>query len=303
MSAPRQTLHSSGPTFSRIVAGVMRLNDWDLRGAALADWVEACIDLGITTFDHADIYGGYGNEAIFGEALAVRPALRERMEIVTKCGIMMLTESRPQHRVAHYDTSQAHIVASAEQSLKNLHTDVIDLLLVHRPDPLMDADEIAAAFHQLKSSGKVKHFGVSNFTPHQWNLLQSRLDFKLVTNQVEFSPLHMEPMHDGTFDQAQQHRAAPMIWSPVAGGRVFRPDDDRSGRVHEALKRVGDELGGVPVDQVALAWVMRHPARPLPVMGTGKLERLQSAVAACGIQMDRQQWFSIWEASAGQPVP
>lgn len=178
----RITLAPQGPEFSRFVMGYWRLMDWNMSPVQLADFIEEHLDLGITTVDHADIYGGYQCEAAFGEALKRAPGLRERMEIVTKCGIA--TTAKPEHALGHYITDSAHIVKSAEQSLVNLATDRIDLLLIHRPDPLMDADEVAEAFLTLHQSGKVRHFGVSNFTPAQFALLQSRLPFTLATNQV-----------------------------------------------------------------------------------------------------------------------
>jgi predicted oxidoreductase len=280
----------------------MRLREWGMDTAALLDFIHGCLDLGITTFDHADIYGSYTCEALFGAALAAEPSLRGRIELVTKCGIQLLSPNRPGNRVHHYDTGRDYIIDSAESSLRNLRTDALDLLLVHRPDPLLDADEVAEAFISLRAAGKVRHFGVSNFMPWQFHLLQSRLDFPLATNQIELSVLHLAPLHDGTLDQMQRLRVAPMAWSPVAGGRLFTSGDERAARVRAALEAVGREVGA-SVDQAALAWVMRHPARVLPVMGTGKLERLREAAAAEAIVLDRQQWFAVWEASAGHEVP
>ncbi len=298
----RIQLTDGGPTFSRVVAGAMSLSASGMNTAAILDFIHQCLDAGVTTFDHADIYGNYTCEELFGRALAAEPSLRARLELVSKCGIQLVSPHRPETRVKHYDTSRTHIVESAERSLRNLHTDALDLLLIHRPDPLLDADEVAEAFAALRASGKVRHFGVSNFLPWQFELLQSRLDFPLVTNQLEFSVLHLDPLHDGTLDQLQQRRAAPMAWSPVAGGRLFRGDDERSRRVRDALDEVGREVGAA-ADVVALAWLMRHPTRPLPVMGTSKIERLRAAVAAERITLDRQQWFAIWRASAGRDVP
>lgn len=295
-------LTDGGPTLSRTVAGVMRLREWEMDTDAIRAFIHQCLDLGITTFDHADIYGSYTCETLFGQALAAEPALRGRIELVTKCGIQLVSPNRPDTRVHHYDTSRDHIIASAERSLRNLRTDYLDLLLIHRPDPLMDADEVAEALTALRASGKARHVGVSNFMPWQFHLLQSRLDFPLVTNQIELSVLHLDPLHDGTLDQLQRLRVPPMIWSPIAGGRLFDGRDERSARVREALTTVGREVGA-SLDQVALAWVLRHLARPLPVLGTGKIERLRDAVAAENLILDRQQWFTIWEASAGHEVP
>jgi predicted oxidoreductase len=303
MTVPQITLTPQGPTFSRLALGLWRLVDWGLTRQQLLARIQAVLDLGITTFDHADIYGDYQCEALFGAALAQAPGLRAQMQLVTKCGIKLLSSRRPAHTLKHYDTTRAHIVASVERSLTNLHTDTIDLLLIHRPDPLMDADEVAEAFTALREAGKVQHFGVSNFTPAQYALLASRLDFPLVTNQVEFSLMHLDPLHDGTFDLCQRRRIAPMAWSPLAGGRLFREESAQAARVRRAMGTVGDALSGATLDQVALAWILTHPAGVIPVLGSGKLERLQSAAAAAHLQLSREAWFALWSASTGHEVP
>lgn len=287
--------------FSRLVAGVWRLMAWDFTRDNLLNWVHTCLDLGITTFDHADIYGDYRCEAVFGEVL--NHALRDRMELVTKCGIALRSDQRPAHRLKHYNTSKQHIIASAEHSLRNLRTDRLDLLLLHRPDPLMDADQVALAFIDLRAAGKVRCFGVSNFTTSQFDLLQSRLDFPLVTNQIEFSVSHTAPLYDGTLDQAQRLRVPPMAWSPLGGGRLMTADDPNAQRVRAALARVGEAHGGAGMDTVALAWLLAHPVNVIPVLGTSKIDRLKSAVAAEELALDRQEWFAILEASVGQEVP
>ena len=305
MTQPQSAIVPLGPaglTLSRTIPGLMRLFDWKLDAPALNHWIHACLEMGCTTFDHADIYGGYAIEAAFGKALALTPGLRDKIQLVTKCGIGLVTPNRPDTRVHHYDTSRAHILASAERSLENLRTDRIDLLLVHRPDPLMDADEVATALSELRRSGKVLHCGVSNFLPFQLELLQSRLDFPMLTNQIEFSVTHMQPIYDGTLDQAQRLRMPPMIWGPLGGGRIFTSTDERGTRLLQILEKIGGQIGATP-DQVALAWILMHPARPLPVLGTGRLERISAAVAAEAIQLDRQSWFEIWEASVGHEVP
>ena len=303
MTVSRIQMTDSGPEFSRLVAGVWRLGEWGMDTRGLLNFIHGCLDLGITTFDNADIYGGYTCEGLFGAALAAEPGLRDRLELVTKCGIQLVCDNRPGNRVHHYDTSRDHIIGAAENSLRELHTDTLDLLLIHRPDPLMDADEVAEAFGALWAAGKVRHFGVSNFLPWQFHLLQSRLDLPLVTNQIELSVLHLAALHDGTLDHAQRLRVPPMAWSPLAGGRLFDAHDERAGRVRAALEAVGQELGGAAADQVALAWLLRHPARVLPVLGSGRIERIHAAAMAEGLTLDRQQWFAIWEASAGREVP
>jgi len=295
----RITLAPQGPTFSRFVMGYWRLMDWNMSPRQLVSFIEEHLDLGVTTVDHADIYGGYQCEAAFGEALKLAPQLRSRMEIVSKCGIA--TTARKEHAIGHYITDRSHIVASAEQSLTHLATDHLDLLLIHRPDPLMDADEVAEAFLQLHQSGKVSHFGVSNFTPAQFTLLQSRLPFTLATNQVELSPVHQPLLLDGTLDQLQQLRIRPMAWSCLGGGRLF--NDAQYQPLRDELALVGQELNAQSIEQVVYAWVMRLPSQPLPIIGSGKIERVRSALGAEGLNMTRQQWFRIRKAALGYDVP
>lgn len=295
----RITLAPQGPEFSRFVMGYWRLMDWNMSPLQLASFIEEHIDLGVTTVDHADIYGGYQCEAAFGEALKLVPALRDCMEIVTKCGIA--TTAKPEHALGHYITDSAHIIKSAEQSLVNLATDRIDLLLIHRPDPLMDADEVAEAFLNLHQSGKVRHFGVSNFTPAQFALLQSRLPFTLATNQVEISPVHQPLLLDGTLDQLQQLRIRPMAWSCLGGGRLF--NDDEFQPLRNELETVARELNAGSIEQVVYAWILRLPSKPLPIIGSGKIERVRAALGAEALQMTRQQWFRIRKAALGYDVP
>jgi len=296
-------LAAGGLRLSRIVWGAWRLAKWGLTPAELLERSQACLDLGITSFDHADIYGSYQCETLFGEALGLAPALRERMQLVTKCGIKSVSPQRPEHAIGHYDTGRRHIVESVERSLVALRTEHIDLLLIHRPDPFMDADATAAAFTELKAAGKVEHFGVSNFNQSQFDLLASRLDFPLVTNQIELSVLRLDPFTDGTLDQLQRLRIAPMAWSPLGGGRLLSGEGDDAERLRAELDRVATEIGAVSVVQVALAWLLAHPARIVPVVGTSRLERIHEAAGSVGLSMDRQQWFRILRASAGKDVP
>ncbi len=295
--------HAEGPLLSRLVQGLMRLSEWGWTRQQRLAFIETLLDLGVTTFDHADIYGGYTCEGLFGEALALNPALRDRLQLVTKCGIQLVTPNRPDNRVKHYDTSGPHITASVDRSLRELRSDYIDLLLIHRPDPLMQADQTASALADLVRSGKVLHLGVSNFLPRQYDLLQSRLEVPLVTNQVEYSPLNMENQRNGILEHCQQHGIRPMIWSPFAGGRLFRGEDPAAQRVRSRMAEIGEQLGGAGIDQVALAWLLAHPAGLLPVLGSGEAGRVRRAAQALELRLDRQQWFSIWEAAAGEPVP
>jgi predicted oxidoreductase len=299
LACPRLATSTAGLELSRIVAGMWRIADWGMTVAQRTAFVEQCLELGVTSFDHADIYGGYGAEALFGDVLRERPALRGRMELISKCGIKLVSPQRPLHTIQHYDTSAAHIVASAEESLRQLHTDHLDLLLIHRPDPLMDFDEIAHAFTRLREAGKVRHFGVSNFSRHQFECLNRRI--ALVTNQVEGSPLHLDPWFDTTFDGLQDLGVAPMVWSPLAGGRLFTGTDARTEALRLVIKEVADELEQ-PFASVVYAWIMAHPCRPLPITGSGRIEAVAVAVAGTQFTLTRPQWFRILRAARGHEV-
>ncbi|MFM1713668.1 aldo/keto reductase [Aeromonas salmonicida] len=299
MSVSRLALHAQGPTFSRLIMGYWRLMEWQLSPAALLDLMKYHLDLGVTTIDHADIYGGYQCEEAFGNALRLEPSLRDRMEIVSKCGIALT--AKPEHALNHYNTGKAHIIASAEDSLRKLATDHLDLLLIHRPDPLMDADEVADAFISLKQAGKVKHLGVSNFSARQFELLQSRLPFPLVTNQLEISPLNQSTTLDGTLELCQQLRIKPMAWSCLGGGRLF--DGQEYAPLRAELEQIRHEVGAQNIEQLVYAWVMMLPSQPLPLIGSGKRERIAAAVAAESIALTRQQWFRIRKAALGYDVP
>jgi len=290
-------------TFSALAWGAWRLLDAQhLRGPQdILRLIESLLELGITTVDHADIYGAYACEAAFGAALALDPGLRARLEIVTKCDIAAVCPARPANRVKHYDTSADYIIASAEASLCNLGVEQIDVLLIHRPDPLMDADAVAQAFTRLRADGKVRHFGVSNFTPFQFDLLQSRLDAPLVTNQVECSVLAGDAISGGTLDQMQRLRRVPMLWSPL--GRLFTDEDDQVRRVRAALAAVARRMGFDDLATVATAWLFRLPSTPVVIAGSMRPQHLASMAAATELVLDRQDWFQIYEALHGEAVP
>ncbi|MDQ2988585.1 MAG: aldo/keto reductase [Pseudomonadota bacterium] len=299
LHCPRVATSSEGLHLSRIVAGMWRMTEWGMTVAQRVAFIEQCIALGVTSFDHADIYGNYGVEGLFGEALRQQPSLRDRIELVSKCGIKLVSTQRPGHAIQHYDTSAAHIVASAEESLRQLHTDHLDLLLVHRPDPLMNFDEIAEAFTALRAAGKVRHFGVSNFSRHQFECLNRRI--ALATNQVEFSPMHVAPMFDETFDGLQDLGVAPMIWSPLAGGRLFSGNDAHAENLRLVIKQIADALGQ-PFASVVFAWIMQLPSRPIPLTGTGRIEAVAVAVAGTAFQLSHTDWFTILRAARSHEV-
>ncbi|MGY3572732.1 aldo/keto reductase [Vibrio paucivorans] len=297
------TMAQQGPEFSELVQGYWRLAEWGMTPQQRLTFLKQHIELGVTTVDHADIYGGYECEKLFGEGLALDKSVRDQIEIVTKCDINLCGDKTPERKINHYDTSAAHIYQSVNNSLERLGVDEIDVLLIHRPDALMDADEVAEAFSELHKVGKVKHFGVSNFTPRQFELLQSRLGKPLVTNQVEINPLNFDVVHDGTLDQLQMQRTRPMAWSCLGGGSIFSGDTEQAKRVRDELEAIRQEVGAASIDQVIYAWVRRLPSKPLPIIGSGKIERVQTAVDALNIELTREQWYRVWVASKGHGVP
>lgn len=292
-------LAAGGPRVSRIVAGAWRLAEWGFDRAARRRWIDECLAEGVTTFDHADIYGSYSAEGLFGEVIAADPSLRQRLQLVTKFGIRLVTPNRPAHAIKSYDSSRRHVTESVEQSLRQLHTDHIDLLLVHRPDLLMDPAELAEAFAALRAAGKVLHFGVSNHSPSQFALLQRRTP--LVTNQVELSALQMRALADGTLEQCLDLGLRPMIWSPLAGGRLFDAGDPQAQRVRSALESIGRDRGASAAT-VAHAWILRHPSGPVPIVGSRRIEALREAVAATTLDLGREDWYRVWQASMGREV-
>lgn len=284
---------------SSVVAGLWRIVSWQLSVQERVRWIEQALELGITSFDHADIYGDYQAEVQFGEALKAAPALRGQMQLVTKCGIRLRSVERP-YPINYYDTSAAYVRAQVEQSLRNLHTDQLDLVLIHRPDYLMDAAALADTFATLTREGKVAHWGVSNHTTSQFALLHQH--HPLLTNQVELSPLQMDALDDGTLDQAQQLGLRPMIWSPLGGGRLFTGDDAQSLRVRADMTTIAHRYG-ISLTTLAFAWALRHPSRPYVITGTGRIDGLREAVAALSVKLEAEDWYAIWTASKGHPVP
>jgi predicted oxidoreductase len=291
---------ADGLELSRLVYGMWRLgDDQNTSPAHVQAKVEACLAQGITTVDQADIYGDYGAEALLGAALKAAPGLRERLEIVTKCDIVAPVGRYADRRVKHYDTSRAHILGSVDASLGLLGTDQIDLLLIHRPDPLMDHRETGAALDEVVAAGKVRAVGVSNFRPHDWTLLQSAMTTPLVTNQIEISLLVHDPFTDGDVAFLQERGIPPMAWSPLGGGGLFGSGNPE---MNAALDRVA-EAQGVERGAVAVAWLLAHPARILPVLGTNRLERIAALSDATRVEIDRETWFELYTAALGREVP
>jgi predicted oxidoreductase len=285
---------------SRIVYGMWRLgDDTDTSPGHVQAKVEACLAQGITTMDQADIYGGYVAEAILGEAFKASPGLRDKVELVTKCDIVAPMGRYSDARVKHYDTSAAHITYCVELSLADMATDRIDLLLIHRPDPFMDHHETGKALDALVASGKVGNIGVSNFKLNDWTLLQSAMSTRLCTNQVELSVLNYAPFIEGDVQWMQERGVSPMAWSPLGGGGLFGPEGQA---VHDVLQRIAAE-SGTDAAAVAVAWLLAHPAKIIPVMGTNTMDRIKTFDQAFKVPMDRQTWFEILTAAQGCEVP
>lgn len=298
-TAPRP-VSRRGPSLSTLVAGLWRLKHWGMSDQQLLAYLEQLRERGVTTFDHAMVYG---SEAPFGRALALKPSLRCELEIITKCGIRPAGFGALGARhTNHYDSSREAIVSSAEASLRALGTDYLDILLLHRPDYLMRGEEVAEAFCQLQRQGKVRYFGVSNFNTQQFALLQAYWP-ELVTNQVEFSPCQMAPLDNGVFEQCALAGVRPMLWSCLAGGQLFDPGHERGQRVVAALKQTADELGWADWASVVYAWALSLSCEPLPLLGTSKIERVDAALRASQQRLTREQWYRIWEAANGAPVP
>ena len=288
-----------GISLSRLVYGMWRLgDDPDTSPAHVQAKIEACLAQGITSFDQADIYGGYTAEAILGAALRAAPGLRDRMEIVTKCGIVAPAGRHAAARVKHYDTTAAHIGASVEASLRDMAIDTIDLLLIHRPDPLMDHHETGAALDGIVASGKVRAVGVSNFRPWDVRLLQSAMQSPLVTNQIELSLMAQDSFTNGDVAFHQEQGTPMMAWSPLAGGRLLAEADKG---LRDRLTELGT-VHGTDWSAAAVAWLLRHPARILPVLGTNSLARIAGISDALKVRIDRVTWFELYTLARGREV-
>ena len=286
-------------SLSRMAYGMWRLSDdEDTSPARVQAKVDACLAQGITTMDQADIYGGYMAEEILGNALK-GTGLRSEIEIVTKCDIVAPAGRHAQARVKYYDTSRQHITQSVEDSLRLMGIEQIDLLLIHRPDPMMDHHETGTTLDDLVASGKVSNIGVSNFRPWDMDLLQSAMKTRLVTNQIEISVIANDAFTNGDLAYLQRHDIKPMAWSPLAGGALFT---DANASLIAIMRRLGDKQGR-DTSAVALAWLMAHPANIIPVVGTNNLDRLRALSTAFDVELGREDWFEIYTAALGHEVP
>ncbi len=285
-------------SLSPIIAGTMNWGIWDktLSTSEMSHLINICIENKITSFDHADIYGDYTTESQFGKAFNESKISRNRLQLISKCGIQH-TKGRS-NSIKHYDYSKDYIIWSVENSLKNLQTDYLDVLLLHRPSPLMEADEIAEAVEKLKSEGKIIDFGLSNFTSSQTELILQKTEISY--NQIQFSATHHEAMLDGSLDYMKIHDIIPMCWNPL--GTVFREDIDQTRRLKRLLVQLVEKYG-VGSDTLLLAWIIKHPSKILPVAGTVNIARIQSLLKAVELELDTLDWFAIWTESMGTKVP
>lgn len=299
---PKVKLGENGPTVSRLALGLKGLAERGSSFKRFSEWVHQCLEMGYSLVELADIYGGYRCEGVFGELLAKEPDIRKDIQIISKCGIKLPHRNRPQYTVAHFDSSLMHIISSVDHSLEQLNTDYLDILLLHRFDPLMDAAEVAEAFTELKQTGKVLHFGVCKFLPRQFELLQNFLVEPLVTNQVELSLGCLDPVHNGMVDLAHRVGSGLLANVPLAQGRFTTPDDDHFLNLVEVMSKVQEECGANTIEAVAIAWLIRLPIPVIPVIRSARIKRLEAAAEGARLELSREQWFVLNEAALGHPV-
>ena len=286
---------------SQVVMGCMRIVDSKIREEDLLKNVEACLDMGVTSIDHAPVYGCYTCEKIFGDAvLRKRPELRSKMEIITKTGIVL--PGREGNKTIYYKSTKEEILKEMDESLEKLGTDYVDLLLVHRPDPLADPQETADALETLVKQGKVRQVGVSNFMPSQMTMLQSRLTLPIATNQMELSVKNTENFFNGVVDDAFTRKMPLMAWSPLGGGSVFKGEDEQSVRLRAVLTEIAQDHG-TTMDAIMYAWLFVHPVKIAAITGTMNADRIRTAAEATEISLSYDEWYRILEASRGYSVP
>ncbi|MBQ3089970.1 MAG: aldo/keto reductase [Oscillospiraceae bacterium] len=281
-------------TIAPVAVGTMNLMTWGLDAKGLVERIYEYIDLGLTTFDLADIYGSGECEKLFGEALKLEPGLRDQIEIISKGCIVYDQPRRPWFVTESYNLSKDYLLTACNRSLERLGIDSLDLWLLHRPCPLMDPVEVAEALEQLRAEGKVKNFGLSNFLPEQVAALEAYTDIPFVTNQIQMSVKCMDFLADGSQEDALRRKMPLMAYSPACGGKLFRKDlskDDLA--TVQVLEEIRQELGAETLDEVLYAWLYRLPVTVVPVTGTGRKDRVLRAVKALDLKMSREQWYDI----------
>lgn len=298
----RKSFSSEEYKISPFMIGTMRIGQWgsNMNEFEIEKFIEGCISLDLIDFDHADIYGSYTTEADFGAVLKKRPDLRNQIRITTKCGIKLVSKNRIKHIIKSYDLTKDHIKSSVENSLHALSTDYIDTLLLHRPDFLLNPYEIAEAFTELEKEGKVKYFGVSNFSVSQFDLLQQI--FPLSAHQVEISLLQREAFENGILEQCQKWGISPTAWSPMGGGLLLKSSSDQNlTQLQNKIILLAEKYHAQP-DQILLAWLRKHPVGIVPILGTSKLSRIKNAKDSLKTNLTHEEWYMLWQASTGTEI-
>ncbi len=287
--------------FSKVVAGVIRWGSWGTKmsSSKMGAMIQSCVELGVTTFDHADIYGNYTTEREFGDAMILSGVSREEIQLITKCGIIKPCAEKPGFQISHYNTSKRHILESVDQSLENLNTEYIDVLMINRPSPIMNYEEMGEAFHILKESGKVREFGAVNFSPDQIRAM--RKYYPISSNQVEVSMTHLTPLFDGTIDTCVAHDMIPMSWSPLGGGSIYT--NTKTGKKLEMrLQKLADKYEWT-LSEMALLFLLHHPAGIVPVVNYAKPDKIKETVDLLDVEISNEQWFEILISSQGEELP
>ncbi len=284
-------------SLSAVVQGFWRLADWRWTTKELAEFMNACIERGVTSFDTAEIYAATLCETLMGEAFEADPSIRGRIQLVSKTGIFQ--EKTGGKTFGYYNTTYDRVVRSCKESLQRLKTDHLDLYLIHREDPCFDPWETARALKDLKKEGLVREIGVSNFDPFKFDALNKAVGGELVTNQIEWNPVCFEHFNSGMMDYLTVNRIHPMIWSPLAGGRLFKGGDEHCEKAMGKIKEIADRHGE-KAETIIYAWLMYHPAGAVPISGSNKLERLDLAVKAADVKLEHHEWYEIYTASGQQ---
>lgn len=285
-------------SLSRIVQGFWRLHTWDFSPQDLLDFMKQCVDLGVTSFDTAEIYGNYQSETLLGQALALDPSFRSKIQIITKTGINKLHPDKP-YTIKHYETSYEKIKTSCYSSLKKLNTDYIDVYLIHREDPFFDHAGATRAFNELIDEGCILSYGVCNYDPCKFDAFHTVSKHQLVTNQIEVSPLQFEHFNSGMMDLLQKYQVHPMFWSPLNGGNIFTSNDENVVKLRHVLERIASKYN-TSTDTIVYAWLLKHPTKGLVISGSQKITRLQNAINALQINLELEEWYEIYGASGQQ---
>ncbi len=286
--------------FSPVVAGVIRWGKWGakLSSTKMADLISSCVENGITTFDNADVYGNYTTEREFGDALILCGVPRDEIQIITKCGIIKPCAEKPGFNISHYNTSKRHIIESVEQSIENINTPYIDVLMINRPSPIMNYEEMGEAFHYLKEAGLVKEFGVVNFSPDQIRAMHKF--YPITSHQSELSITHLSPLLDGTLDTCMANDMTPMSWSPIGGGAIYT-NSRRGKKLEETLTKQASKYGWT-LSEMALLFLLHHPAKIRPVLNLSKADKYKEVVDLADTILTNEQWFEIFVTCSGQEL-